>query len=43
MSKANYKMYYDTLFEILNNESKKIRKQELKALIRKLKKEVNKK
>ena len=42
MSKANYKMYYDTLYEVLNNESKKIRKQELKSLIKNLKKEVNK-
>ena len=32
-----------SIFEIMNNQSKKIRKQELKALIKNLKKEVNKK
>lgn len=40
--KVKKELINNSVYEILNNQSKKIRKQELKALIRKLKKEVYK-
>ena len=41
--KVKKELINNSVYEILNNESKKIRKQELKSLIKNLKKEVNKK
>ena len=41
--KAKKELINASIFEIMNNQSKKIRKQELKSIIRILKKEVNKK
>ena len=35
-------MIYNSLYEVLNNKNKTIKKQELKALIKELKKEVKK-
>ena len=41
--KVKKELINNSVYEILNNQSKKIRKQELKSLIKNLKKEVNKK